>query len=325
MGAVYEAIHTTLDKPVALKVLPEDRFHRGPFVQRFRREMRAIGRLDHPNIVRATDAGEANRIHYLAMDLIDGLDLSTVSQRIGQLSVADACELIRQAAVGLEYVHQQGQVHRDIKPSNLMVTPKGEVKILDLGLALFSEANEELTRTGHAMGTVNYMAPEQASDSRRVDDRADVYSLGCTLYRLLTTRPPYSDERYSTPLQIMMAHTQEPVPKIDEYRNDVDGDLDRLLTQMLDKEPDRRPASGEVAQRLARFSEGANLPSIVAASTSTGEHAKNSDSSRTTDDHLTSAMTGTKPNPSTAVLSRAKGQRSRAPAAWQVGRLGCGS
>ncbi|MFV2065672.1 MAG: protein kinase [Pirellulales bacterium] len=312
MGVVYEAVHTKLDKPVALKVLPEDRLQREPLVQRFFREMKAIGRLDHPNIVRATDAGEAEGVHYLAMELVDGLDLSTVSKRIGPLSVADACELVRQAAVGLEYVHQQGSIHRDVKPSNLMVTPNGEVKILDLGLAVFAEARDELTGTGHTMGTADYMAPEQANDSRRVNHRADIYSLGCTLYRLLTGRAPYAEERYSTPLQIMMAHAQAPIPRIDQNRTDLPEDLIALLIQMLDKSPQHRPAAGDVARRLAPFVQGADLSRLVASCDVAEKQLDESEASRGTGAYLSSAMTETWPSVLVKPEPRSK-RRSRRP------------
>ena len=135
MGAVFKAVHTKLDRTVALKVLPAERMRNEQSVIRFEREMKAVGKLDHPAIVRATDAGEIDGTWFLAMELIDGFNLAKLSDLCAPLPVADACELIRQAAIGLQYVHEQGMVHRDIKPSNLMLTESGQVKILDLGLA----------------------------------------------------------------------------------------------------------------------------------------------------------------------------------------------
>ena len=200
MGAVYKALHTRLDKVVALKVLPAERMRDAGAVARFEREMKAVGKLDHPNIVRAMDAGEEDGMHFLVMEYVEGLDLSQLAKNTGPLPVADACELVRQAALGLAEAHEHGLVHRDIKPSNLMLAKpkkkKGEptVKILDLGLALLSEALAPdaggLTTSGQMMGTIDYMAPEQGGDSHQVDIRADIYSLGATLYRLLTGIAP---------------------------------------------------------------------------------------------------------------------------------------
>ena len=148
------------------------------------------------------DAGEVEGMHFLVMEYVEGVDLSQLVRQRGPLPVAEACELIRQAAVGLEEARGHGMVHRDIKPGNLMLSRRGEVKVMDLGLALLSEAHHgnrrELTATGQMMGTIDYMAPEQGGDSHEVDIRADIYSLGATLYKLLTGEPIYHGERYST-------------------------------------------------------------------------------------------------------------------------------
>jgi len=201
MGTVYRAIHCSLDRIVAVKLLPARRLREPQAVERFQREMRAIGRLNHPAIVRATDAGEVDGTHYLAMDFVDGLDLSRLTKVTGPLPIADACEIIRQAAIALQYAHEQGLIHRDVKPGNLMLEPDASdsrcvrVKVMDLGLALFGAASEvidELTTVGQLMGTLDYMAPEQADSSHTVDATADVYSLGATLFKLLTGTAPYA-------------------------------------------------------------------------------------------------------------------------------------
>jgi serine/threonine protein kinase len=207
MGRVYKALHTKLDRIVAVKVLSRGRVGDRQAINRFEREMKAVGRLAHPNIVQAYDAREINDMPVLIMEFVDGLDLAETVRRVGRLPVADACELVRRTALALQCAHEHGLVHRDIKPSNIMLARSGEVKLLDLGLARFYAedgagvppvpadvpplpAGDEMTGTGQAMGTADYMAPEQASDSRTVDIRADLYSLGCTLYKLLSGQAP---------------------------------------------------------------------------------------------------------------------------------------
>jgi serine/threonine protein kinase len=195
MGVVYRARHRELDKVVALKVLSADRVDEAA-VARFRNEMKAAGRLGHPNIVTALDAGRVGGSYYLAMDYVDGADLSALVERLGPLPVPDACELIRQAAVGLQHACECGLAHRDVKPSNLMLARGGVVKVLDLGLARpLSDlpAPERLTATGVLLGTADYLAPEQIDRAHTADARADVYGLGGALYFLLTGSPPFGD------------------------------------------------------------------------------------------------------------------------------------
>ena len=194
MGVVFKAFHARLNRMVAIKMLAEGRHENAAANFRFDREMRAVGSLDHPSIVRALDAREIDGRRILVMEFVEGMDLAKLVRRCGPLPIADACELIRQAALGLQVAHERGLVHRDIKPSNLMLTPQGQVKLLDLGLALFHAqppTETEMTATGQAVGTAEYMAPEQVSDSHQVDIRADIYGLGCTLYKLLAGRTPF--------------------------------------------------------------------------------------------------------------------------------------
>jgi len=201
MGAVYKARHTRLKRGVALKVLRKECLKNKQTLARFEREMEAVGRLDHPNIVRALDAREVNGIRFLVMEYVDGLDLSEVVARCGKLSIPDACEAIRQAALGLQCSQENGLVHRDIKPSNLMLSSLGQVKLLDLGLAHIQEAEApegEVTGIGQIMGTPDYMSPEQCMESHTVDIRTDVYSLGCTFISYLPAVRPM-EGRSTTP------------------------------------------------------------------------------------------------------------------------------
>jgi serine/threonine protein kinase len=195
MGVVYRAEHALLGSQAAVKVIrPEHRKNRR-LVERFLRELKAAGRLrDTAHVVRATHADEEDGVLYLAMEYVAGLDLGRLLQQTGPLAAADACELIRQAALGLQAIHEAGLVHRDIKPSNLLLSSDGVVKVSDLGLARLREDDQELTGSGCLMGTAGYIAPEQALDPRSVDIRADVYSLGCTLFKLLTGQAPSREE-----------------------------------------------------------------------------------------------------------------------------------
>ena len=193
MGAVYLAIHKQLKKQVAIKLLPILSSEGSDVRARFDREIRVVGKLNHPSIVTATDAGEIDGTQFLVMEYVPGLDLSRLARLMGRLPVADACELIRQAALGLSCAHAEGVVHRDVKPSNLMLDDSGQIRILDFGLAQLSvwdEASVDLTTVGQLMGTLDYMAPEQAEISSGVNYRADLYALGATLFRLLCGRAP---------------------------------------------------------------------------------------------------------------------------------------
>jgi serine/threonine protein kinase len=272
MGAVYKALHSSLEKVVALKVLPRERLHPDA-IARFQREMKAVGKLDHPNIVRATDAGEAGGDHFLVMEYVDGLDLSQLLRRGGPLAAADACELVRQAAVGLQHAHQRGMVHRDIKPNNIMLTWGDEhapaVKILDMGLALLSEPvaspHGDLTSTGQMMGTIEYMSPEQGLDTHNVDIRSDIYSLGATLYKLLCGKAPFSGERYNTPGKMTVALATEKPASIGTQRGDLPAGLVAVVDRMLAKNPAERFATpAEVAQALAPYAAGADLARLSA-------------------------------------------------------------
>ncbi len=310
MGAVYKAVHGRLDRVVALKILPRTRTDSRAVV-RFEREIKAIGRLDHPHIVRAYDAREIDERLVLVMEFVEGLDLGKLVRRLGKGDItdfgelgkfpsrnrpkisdvpfSDACELARQAALGLQVAHEHGMVHRDVKPSNLMLTPEGQVKLLDLGLARFQgglsqwspvgaasvgtavelpsqPSDDDMTGSGQAMGTADYMAPEQTSDSRTVDIRADIYSLGATLYKLLSGRAPFSGPEYESAFDKMLAHRQTPPPPIEQFCPSIPDALAAVLNRMLAKDPAARyQTPNEVAEALAPFCPGSDLPALLQA------------------------------------------------------------
>ncbi|MDV6032107.1 MAG: protein kinase [Phycisphaera sp. RhM] len=264
MGAVYKAEHLRLQMIVAVKVLSDKLSHDRQAIGRFEREMKAVGRIHHPNVVKATDAGVANGKHYLAMEFVEGTDLGRVVASRRWLSIADACETVRQAAIGLQHAHRHGLIHRDIKPSNLMVTGDGEVKVLDLGLARIQRGPEQvgLTDDFQVMGTADYMAPEQALNASGLDERADVYSLGCTLYTLLCGHPPF--KQYAAPLRKLMAHDAESPSTVRQRRGEVAKELSAIVDRCLEKSPeDRFQDASKLAEALEPFSVDADLASLA--------------------------------------------------------------
>ena len=267
MGAVYRGRHQRLDRIVAIKLLPSRVAGDPAAIARFQREMRAAGRLDHPAIVAATDAGEHGGTHFLVMELVDGLDLARIARAVGPLPIGEACELIRQAAIGLDYAHSRGVVHRDVKPSNLMLDRQGRVKILDLGLAQlgpWQQPVDEGTTVGQLMGTLDYMAPEQAESGQPTDYRADLYSLGATLFRLLCGRAPHAVTPHLSPLEkLRLLATSEP-PKLVTLRTGAPPELCRLVDQLLSRSPADRPGSAAVvAERLQPLCEGAATAALL--------------------------------------------------------------
>jgi serine/threonine protein kinase len=267
MGVVYRALHTKLGREVAIKLLSKARLQDAEAVARFEREMRAIGALEHPNVVHAHDAREIDGTRCLVMELLDGLDLDQVLHRCGPLPVADACEVVRQAALGLQCAHEHHLVHRDIKPSNLMLTRAGQVKILDLGLAraeLGHAGGQELTATGQALGTLDYMAPEQIAEKAVVDVRADIYSLGCTLFKLLTGIAPFSGWRCETAFEKMNAHLKKAPPAIRQSRREVPPELAAMIYRMMAKSPDARFANpGQLADAIGPMAAGSDLAALI--------------------------------------------------------------
>ncbi len=245
MSSVYLAEHVLMRRRCAIKVLPSKRVNDASYLARFHREAQAVALLDDPNIVRAYDVDHEMEndaeIHFLVMEYVDGKDLQEIVTKNGVLDIRDAVNYIRQAANGLAHAHEADMVHRDIKPGNLLVDPKGVVKILDLGLARFFNEGEDKSLTiAHdekVLGTADYLAPEQAIDSHMVDSRADIYSLGCTLYFLLTGHPPFTE---GTLAQRLMAHQTKEPPPITRDRPDTPADLVQVLEKMMAKDREQR-------------------------------------------------------------------------------------
>ena len=282
MSSVYLAEHVLMRRRCAIKVLPTRRVHDSSYLGRFHREAQAVASLDDPNIVRAYDVdhevdGEME-IHFLVMEYVNGKSLLDLVQKQRFLSPVQSAEYIRQAARGLQHAHAAGLVHRDIKPGNLLVDNSGVVKLLDLGLARFFEGNEETSLTvqhdERVLGTADYLAPEQAVDSHQVDARADIYSLGCTLYFCLTGHPPFTQ---GTLAQRLLAHQTKEPTRVETERPEVPASLGEILRKMMAKEPDDRyQTAGEVADVLDRWlldQPGAVQPGGDSGSRQTGSTA----------------------------------------------------
>ena len=257
MGAVFKARQRGMDRLVAIKLMKNEGADQQA-KERFLREIATLGAVNHPNIVAALDADQIGEQTFLVMDYVEGKDLKAWLTDYGRLPLDWACEVIMQAALGLQHAHEKGLVHRDIKPSNILIVsgPSGEVpqaKILDLGLARFTEEGEghNLTQTGQVMGTVDYMSPEQARSTKHVDIRADIFSLGCTLFKLLSGEIPYPGNNV---MEKLMARTR-PAPLLSSRRADIPPVLDQIVARMLAVKPEERYSTPlEVAQALAPFS-----------------------------------------------------------------------
>jgi serine/threonine-protein kinase len=260
MGEVFKARHQKLDRLVALKLIRKDHLGNPDAVRRFHREIQAVAQLSHPNIVAAYDADQCGELHFLVMEYVDGTDLSRMVKQSGPLPVAQSCEYIRQAALGLQHAFEKKMVHRDIKPANLLVsggvgdgTNVGVVKISDLGLARWrrngngESSSKELTREGAVLGTLDYVAPEQAANSHSVDVRADLYSLGCTFYLLLTGRVPFPG---GEAIEKLYRHRFEEPPPLEQVRPEVPAAVIAVVRKLMAKEPENRyqtPAEAAVA------------------------------------------------------------------------------
>jgi serine/threonine protein kinase len=253
MGQVFKARNWKLERLVALKLVRKERLADEAAVRRFRREIQATAALSHPNIVQAYDADEVRGTHFFVMEHVAGEDLACHVHEHGPLPVADACDCIRQAALGLQHAHEKGMVHRDVKPHNLLRTPQGVVKVTDLGLAQLSAAGRDgssstLTQEG-VVGTLDYIAPEQVDDSHAVDIRADLYSLGCTFYFLLTGQVPFPGGKA---LDKLYKHRHEEPRPVEDLRPEVPAGLAAVVRKLMAKNPDARfQTPGELAAVLA--------------------------------------------------------------------------
>lgn len=274
MGQVYLARHHKFrERFYAVKLLKPNLVSEEA-LSRFEHEIEVAGKLEHPNIVFSYDAGRAGNEPYLVMEFIQGLDLQELVNEHGPLPIANACELIRQACKGLEYAFQKaGLTHRDIKPSNLMLTADNQVKVLDMGLARLREQSQSMgiTTEGQLLGTPDYMAPEQWNESSKVTVTADIYSLACSLFTLLTGKPPFFTDEKSSITAKMSAHILDPPPDIRESCPGIPDELAQLIHRCLAKDPaERCQTPQELADALQPFSAGADLEQHKVSQTSIG-------------------------------------------------------
>ncbi len=305
MGQVFKAEHRRMHRIVAVKVLPASTMKDPDTVARFEREVTAAAKLRHPNIVAADDADCANGVHFLVMEMVDGSDLSVLVKKDGPFPVDRAVNCILQAAKGLEFAHNVGVVHRDIKPANLLLDKKGTVKVLDMGLARLSGNEDaptqaELTGTGAVMGTVDYMAPEQALSTRTADARADIYALGCSLYYLLTGKATYAGE---TLMAKLLAHRDHPIPDLQVDCPHVPESLGRVFRKMVAK---------KVADRYQTMTE------VIAGLEGCGDGLSNTHTLQSTDSGQMSTREDKQSQSNTVILpastaGAAKSNRSIAP------------
>jgi len=244
MGRVYKARNRQTGDLVALKLLKPQVASDESAVRRFQREIETASRLQHPNIVATLDSGEQNGQQFLVMEFVDGHDLATLVRETAELPVQTAVDCILRSAKGLAYSHAEQIVHRDIKPSNLLLSHSGEIRVLDMGLARITSTPEngetsptQITRTGSIMGTVDFMAPEQAINPKTADGRADIYSLGCTLFYLLTGTKPFTG---ATVMEVLVAHRENPIPSLTSKRKDVPESLNAVYLKMVAKDPAQR-------------------------------------------------------------------------------------
>lgn len=259
MSFVYLAENQLLGQRRAIKVLPRSKVADSSYLERFYREARAAAKLNHPNIVRTFDIDQQGDQHYMVMEYIEGEDLASLVKRIGPLPIGDAVNYLRQAATALQHAHRAGLIHRDVKPGNLLLNKQGQVKLLDLGLAKFTGQDSDLTVVHNEtlMGTADFLAPEQALNSHLVDLRADIYSLGATLYFLVAGHPPFPE---GTVAQRLVRHQSVDPPTLISLRPDCPPVLSQLCEWMMRKKAeDRCPDCGEVMDWADRWQRDPNV------------------------------------------------------------------
>ena len=249
MGRVYKAHHVMMDRVVALKIIAPEIASNERVVARFQREMKLVGRLDHPNVVRAFDADQIHKVLYIVMEYVHGHSLGERLKK-GPIPAAEMVDYASQAALGLAHAHEQGIVHRDIKPSNILLTDDRKIKILDLGLGVLMEADSAATfatADGIAVGTVDYMSPEQAC-GREVDGRSDLYGLGCSMYHLMTGKLPFPGD---SPIERLGKRISGRHVPITEHLPDLPPSFVRVLDKLLAHKPHERYATAaEAAEAL---------------------------------------------------------------------------
>ena len=241
MSSVYRARDTVLERTVAIKILHEQYSDDPEYVERFRREARALAQLNHPNIVTVIDRGEFEGRQFIVFEHVEGENLKELVDREGQLPVDRALAPVHQVARGLDFTHDHGVIHRDVKPHNVLIDEDGVAKVTDFGIARSLDPADGLTETGTLLGTSEYIAPEQASGAR-VDERSDQYSLAVVLYELLTGEPPYTGDNF---MAVAMKHIQQPVPRVRDVRPDVAPRIDAIVARAMAKRPDDRFPSTE--------------------------------------------------------------------------------
>jgi serine/threonine-protein kinase len=237
MGSVFKAHQISLDRDVALKVLSKALASKPSFIERFQREARVMARLDHPNILRCYGVGEAHGYHYFSMEFVEGGSLQSLLAKHGKFSIADAVYVTLTCAEALGHAHEQNIVHRDVKPDNILITKAGVLKVADLGLVKAHGEEVQLTQTGTGAGTPLYMSPEQFRDAKRVDQRTDIYALGCMLYVMLTGKPPFEGETYVDLLDAKEKGKSTPARKLNP---EVPERLDLMIDKMIAKKLEHR-------------------------------------------------------------------------------------
>jgi serine/threonine protein kinase len=241
MGAIYKGRHRDSGQVVAIKIMPAHLASNATLLKRFEQEFRAASRLNHPNIVRALDYGDAGNSPYLVMEFVEGESLGQKIERDGRMPEAEAIRIIGQVAQGLHRAHKQNLVHRDVKPDNILVTPAGVAKLADLGLVKETEADLNLTKTGRGLGTPHFMAPEQFRDAKNADIRCDIYSLGATLYQMVTGELPFKSS--GGPLDAWMKKIQNDLTSPKELVPSLSDRVDWAIIRAMSADPNRRPRS----------------------------------------------------------------------------------